>query len=308
MQLRMPIEPINSERELLRQQMLLPVLETLPSTGLSDTPIPGLRLFRSDAPTSATPTLYEPTICLLLQGSKQLLLGDELLQYNALQYLLVPVLLPVSGKIIKANMAEPYLGLALNLDLVELSALMLELGDTHSQQSNTVRGISVGEADLPLLCVFQRLLTLLQQPKDIPVLLPLIKRELLYRLLQSPQGWQLRAFTAQDSHAGRIGKVIELLRQRFAEPLRIKDLAAAVHLSESALFQSFKTVTAMSPLQFQKQLRLNEARRIMLHEGTEAATASYRVGYESPSQFSREYSRLFGAPPKADMERLRRAY
>ncbi len=308
MQLRMPTEPINSERELLRQQMLRPVLETLPSTGLSDTPIPGLRLFRSDAPTSVNPTLCEPTVCLLLQGSKQLLIGDEILQYNTLQFLLVPVLMPVSSKIIKANSTEPYLGLSLNLDLVELSTLILELGETNSQQSSNVLGISVGNAELALLCVFQRLLTLLQQPKDIPVLLPLIKRELLYRLLQGPQGGQLRAFTAKDSNAGRIGKVIELLHQRFAEPLRIKDLAAAVHLSESALFQSFKTVTAMSPLQFQKQLRLNEARRIMLQEGTEAATASYRVGYESPSQFSREYSRLFGAPPKADMERLRRAY
>lgn len=299
---------MTEQRELLRQQMLQPVLAVLPTTGVNETLIPGLRLFRSNTPTAATPTLYEPTLCLLLQGSKQLLLGDELLHYQELQYLLVPVLLPVSGKIVKASEQAPYLGIALSLDLRELTTLVLELGDKVPLQTTAARGISVGEANLAVLSVFQRLLQLLQQPEDIAVLLPLLKRELLYRLLQSPQGGQLREFTAQDSNASRISKVIELLRQRFNQPLRIKDLADAAHLSESALFQSFKAVTSMSPLQFQKQLRLNEARRIMLHEGIEAATASYKVGYESPSQFSREYSRLFGAPPKTDVARFRQAF
>lgn len=138
-------------------------------------------------------------------------------------------------------------------------------------------------------------------------MLPLLKREMLYRLLIGPLGNQLLKFTLIDSNAHRISKVIEILRQHYDQQLRIKDLASAVHLSESALFQAFKAVTSMSPLQFQKQIRLNEARRIMLHEGLEAATASYKVGYESPSQFSREYSRLFGVPPKTDVVRFRQA-
>lgn len=292
-------------RELLRQQMLQPLLSTLTNTGVTESCVPGLRLFRSNAPTSATPTIYEPTLCLLLQGSKQLLLGDELMHYNQLQYLLVPVLLPVSGKIVKASSSEPYLGVSINLDLRELTDLVIDLGDKVPRQPLPARGISVGDADVDILSVMQRILQLIQQPADIAVLYPLLKRELLYRLLLSPAGSHLREFTLLDSQANRITKVIELLRERYNQPLRIKELADVAHLSESALFQSFKAVTSMSPLQFQKQLRLNEARRIMLYEGIEAATASYKVGYESPSQFSREYSRLFGAPPKADVARFR---
>lgn len=295
----------SQQREALRQQLLQPVLASITATGVNQSCVPGLRLFRSDAPTSATPTIYQPTLCLLLQGSKQLLIGDQLMQYSELQYLLVPVLLPVSGKIVKASSQQPYLGLSIDLDLRELTDLVIDLGDKVQRQRTIAAGIAVGDADSALLSVFQRILQLLLQPDDIAVLYPLLKRELLYRLLLSPLGSQLREFTLLDSQSNRIGKVIELLRQRYNQPLRIKELADVAHLSESALFQAFKAVTAMSPLQFQKQLRLNEARRIMLHEGAEAATASYKVGYESPSQFSREYSRLFGAPPKADVARFR---
>ena len=292
-------------REALRQQLLQPVLASISATGVNDSQVPGLRLFRSDAPTSATPTIYQPTLCLLLQGSKQLLIGEEQLTYSELQYLLVPVLLPVSGKIVKASSQAPYLGLSIDLDLRELTELVIDLGDKVPRQRTPARGISVGDADADILSVFQRILQLLLQPADIAVLYPLLKRELLYRLLLSPLGSQLREFTLLDSQSNRISKVIELLRERYNQPLRIKELADVAHLSESALFQAFKAVTSMSPLQFQKQLRLNEARRIMVHEGIEAATASYKVGYESPSQFSREYSRLFGAPPKADVARFR---
>lgn len=295
----------STQRETLRQQMLQPLLRTLTQTGVHDSCVPGLRLFRSDAPTSATPTIYEPTLCLLLQGCKQLLLGEEMLQYSTLQFLLVPVMLPVSGKIVHASSSKPYVGLSLNLDLRELTELVIDLGDKVPRLPAPARGISVADADMVLLSVFQRILLLLQQPQDIGVMFPLLKRELLYRLLLSPLGGHLREFTLLDSQANRIGKVIDTLRQQYNQPLRIKDLADVAHMSESSLFQSFKAVTSMSPLQFQKQLRLNEARRIMLYEGVEAATASYKVGYESPSQFSREYSRLFGAPPKADVARFR---
>lgn len=298
-------KPSQDAREALRQQMLQPLLNILTTSGVSNSCVPGLRLFRSDAPTSATPTIYEPTLCLLLQGCKQLLLGEEVLQYSTLQFLLVPVMLPVSGKIVHASSGEPYIGLSLNLDLRELTELVIDLGDKVSRLPVPARCISVCDADMTLLSVFQRILQLLQQPQDIEVLFPLLKRELLYRLLLSPIGGHLREFTLLDSQASRISKVIDTLRQNYNQPLRIKDLADVAHMSESSLFQSFKAVTSMSPLQFQKQLRLNEARRIMLYEGVEAATASYKVGYESPSQFSREYSRLFGAPPKTDVARFR---
>jgi len=296
---------MTDERERLRQQMLQPLLQTIQSNGLSETNIPGVKLYHSDGPTSATPTIYQPALCLLVQGSKRVWLGDEQLQYHELQYLIAPVTLPVSGKIITASTDRPYIALLINLDLRELTDLIIDIAHKVTPSAMPARGIAVGNADLCLLSVFQRLTQLLQSPQDIPILLPLLKREMLYRLLLGPVGSQLREFTQIDSQAHRISKVIEMLNQRYNQPLRIKELADAAHLSESALFQSFKAVTSMSPLQFQKQLRLNEARRIMLYEGLEAATASYKVGYESPSQFSREYSRLFGAPPKADVARFR---
>ncbi|GHG61355.1 transcriptional regulator [Alishewanella longhuensis] len=309
---------MTDERESIRLQILQSLLQTIQSSGFNETNIPGVKLYRSDGPTSATPAIYEPTLCLLVQGSKQVWLGDELLQYRELQYLIAPVTLPVSGKVVTASPASPYIAMSISLDLRELTDLVIDIAhkelpqhtlvSSTSVNSTPVRGIAVGDADLSLMSVLQRLSQLLQSPQDIPVLLPLLKREMLYRLLLGPIGSQLREFTQIDSQAHRISKVIEMLHQRFNEPLRIKELAETVHLSESAFFQAFKAVTSMSPLQFQKQLRLNEARRIMLHEGIEAATASYKVGYESPSQFSREYSRLFGAPPKTDVARFRQAF
>jgi len=304
---------MTDERESIRLQILQSLLQTIQSSGFNETNIPGVKLYRSDGPTSATPAIYEPTLCLLVQGSKQVWLGDELLQYRELQYLIAPVTLPVSGKVVTASPANPYIAMSISLDLRELTDLVIDITPKVVPQRTLgsgipIRGIAVGDADLSLMSVLQRLSQLLQSPQDIPVLLPLLKREMLYRLLLGPVGSQLREFTQIDSQAHRISKVIEMLHQRFNEPLRIKELAEMVHLSESAFFQAFKAVTSMSPLQFQKQLRLNEARRIMLHEGMEAATASYKVGYESPSQFSREYSRLFGAPPKTDVARFRQAF
>lgn len=293
--------------EILRQQISQSMLQTVHTSGLHATSVPGVKMYRSDGPTCASPTIYEPIVCLLVQGSKQVWLGDEPLHYQELQYLLAPITLPVSGKVMKASPNQPYLALSIDLDLRELTDLVIDMGDKIPNTAIPARGIAVGDADLALISVFQRLIQLQQAPQDIPILLPLLKREMLYRLLIGPTGSQLREFTLIDSQAHRINKVIDILRQRYNEPLRIKELAEAAHVSESALFQSFKAVTSMSPLQFQKQLRLNEARRIMLYEGIEAATASYKVGYESPSQFSREYSRLFGAPPKADIARFRQS-
>lgn len=287
------------------EQLKAQLMPHMPVSGSMDSIIPDLVLYRSEVTTEITPVIYEPSLCIMLQGEKEVYLSNDRIVYDPLSYLLVPVTVPASGKVTKACPKTPYLALRLTIDLKELADLVIDLGGRVERSKEQVKAISVGRVDEGLLSAIARLLQLLDKPSDIPVLYPLLKREILYRLLLGDLGSQLRDFMLLDSQGHRISKVIEVLRKKYNEPLRIKDLADEVHLSESALFQAFKAVTGMSPLQYQKKLRLNEARRIMLHEGLEAATASYKVGYESPSQFSREYSRLFGAPPKADIERVR---
>jgi AraC-like DNA-binding protein len=277
----------------------------MPADGVKECMIPDLHLYRTEVTTDVTPVVYDPSLCIMLQGEKEVYLNNDKLVYDPLSYLLVPVTVPVSGKVTKASVDKPYLALKMTIDLKELADLVIDLGGRVERSQYQVKAMSVGRVDEALLSAVSRMVQLLDKPSDIPVLYPLLKREILYRLLLGDLGSQLRDFMLLDSQGHRISKVIEILRKKFNEPLRIKDLADEVHLSESALFQAFKAVTAMSPLQYQKKLRLNEARRIMLQEGIEAATASYKVGYESPSQFSREYSRLFGAPPKSDIERVR---
>jgi AraC-like DNA-binding protein len=287
------------------EQLKTQLLPHMPGYGGIETTIPDLFLYRTEVTTEVTPVVYDPSLCIMLQGEKEVYLNHDKLVYDPLSYLLVPVTVPVSGKVTKASVDKPYLAIRMTIDLKELADLVIDIGGRVERSKAQVKAMSVGRLDESLLSAMSRLVQLLDKPADIPVLYPLLKREILYRLLLGDLGSQLRDFMLLDSQGHRISKVIEVLRKKYNEPLRIKDLADEVHLSESALFQAFKAVTGMSPLQYQKKLRLNEARRIMLHEGIEAATASYKVGYESPSQFSREYSRLFGAPPKADIERVR---
>jgi AraC-like DNA-binding protein len=291
--------------ELQLEQLKTQLSSHMPADGVKECIIPELYLYRTEVTTDVTPVVYDPSLCIMLQGEKEVYLNNDKLVYDPLSYLLVPVTVPVSGKVTKASVNKPYLALKRTIDLKNLADLVIDLGGRVERSKDQVKAMSVGRVDEALLSAVSRMVQLLDKPSDIPVLYPLLKREILYRLLLGDLGSQLRDFMLLDSQGHRISKVIEILRKKFNEPLRIKDLADEVHLSESALFQAFKAVTAMSPLQYQKKLRLNEARRIMLHEGIEAATASYKVGYESPSQFSREYSRLFGAPPKADIERVR---
>lgn len=294
---------ISIEQQL--EQLKAQLLPHMPAYGAMESTIPDLCLYRTEVTTEITPVVYEPSLCIMLQGEKEVYLHQDRIVYDPLSYLLVPVTVPASGKVTKASAETPYLALRLTIDLKELADLVIDLGGRIERSKEQVKAIAVGRVDEGLLSAIARLLQLLDKPSDIPVLYPLLKREILYRLLLGDLGSQLRDFMLLDSQGHRISKVIEILRKKYNEPLRIKDLADEVHLSESALFQAFKAVTGLSPLQYQKKLRLNEARRIMLHEGIEAATASYKVGYESPSQFSREYSRLFGAPPKTDIERVR---
>lgn len=279
--------------------------------GINDTSIAGLQIFRTDHPTSVRSTVYEPALCVIAQGSKTVQLGDKEIVYGPLSYMISAVELPVVGAVVDATPSAPYLAVKLSLDQQEVSEMVMELGDALpplDQQRECPAascGLCVAPLDTGILQAMTRLVALLSSPTDAHILAPLVRRELLYRALMGEMGWRLRDFVASDTQAHRISKVIAVLKDRFAEPLRVRELADDVNMSESTLFHTFKQVTRMSPVQFQKKLRLHEARRLMLFEGLEAATASYRVGYESPSHFSREYRRMFGAPPRADVSKLR---
>jgi AraC-like DNA-binding protein len=270
-----------------------------------ETAIPGLALWRRSAPTQPASGMYEPSICLTAQGAKRVVLGDDVYVYDAHHFLITSVDLPTVWQIIEASREKPCLGLVLKLDRREISQLMVDshLPQPPAQQSS--RGMATGEVTLPLLNAFQRLIDLLAEPKDIPILAPIIQREIIYRLLVGDQGARLRQIASAGSQSQQIARAIDWLKGNFTRPLRIDDLATQVHMSPSTFHHHFRTVTAMSPLQFQKWLRLNEARRLMLTEDADAATAAFNVGYESPSHFSREYTRLFGAPPLRDIKNLR---
>jgi AraC-like DNA-binding protein len=273
--------------------------------GLLVTAMSALSLSRRDAPTEPTSYMYEPSICLIAQGAKRVLLGDDTYVLDVHHFLITSVDLPTVVQIIKASREKPYLGLILNLDRREMSQLMVDshLPPPRAQQSS--RGMAIGEVTLPLLTAFQRLIDLLAEPQDIPILAPIIQREILYRFLVGDQGARLRQIASAGSQSHQIAQAIDWLKSHYTLPLRIDDLAAQVHMSPSTFHHHFRALTAMSPLQYHKWLRLNEARRLMLTERLDAATAAFQVGYESPSQFSREYSRVFGAPPVRDITSLR---
>lgn len=273
--------------------------------GRLDTEISALALARRDAPTEPISHMYEPSICLVAQGAKQVLLGSDTYVYDVRHFLITCVDLPTVVQVIKASREKPCLSLLLKLDRREISQLMVDSHLPPPRAHQSSRGMATGEVTLPLLSAFQRLIDLMAEPKDIPILAPIIQREILYRLLVGDQGARLRQIASAGSQSQQVARAIDWLKSNFTRPLRIDDLASQVNMSPSTFHHHFRTLTSMSPLQYQKWLRLNEARRLMLTENTDAATAAFNVGYESPSQFSREYSRLFGAPPLRDITNLR---
>jgi AraC-like DNA-binding protein len=269
------------------------------------TAIPGLSLFRRDEPTEPISGMYEPSICIVAQGAKRVLLGDDTFVYDAHHYLITSVHLPTVVQIIEASPEKPYLGLKLRLDQREMSQMMVDSNLPPPRVRPASRGMGTGEVTLPLLAAFQRLIDLLAEPEDIPILAPIIQREIIYRLLVGDQGAHLRQIASAGSQSHQIARAIDWLKGNFTRPLRIDDLATQVNMSTSTFHHHFRMLTAMSPLQYQKSLRLNEARRLMLIERLDATTAAFQIGYESASQFSREYSRFFGAPPLRDITNLR---
>jgi len=308
-----PAAPEESDRSRVQTVVRLAELAAwierfAPADGYHKTEVPRLTLFRTTGPQPPGYAVAEPALAVIAQGRKQVQLGDDRYIYDPSNYLIVTQDLPVCGKVIEASPDAPYLAFRLDFDpaLITEMAMQLELDRCPETAAKpTSRGMFVGQTDPQLLEPVLRMMRLLETPKDIPMLAPLISREILYRLLTNGDGWRLAQAVAVDGRCKRISNAIAWLRDNYAEPLRIEHLAREVHMSESSLHHHFKAVTAMSPLQFQKQLRLQEARRLMLAHGVDAATAGHRVGYESPSQFSREYSRLFGEPPARDLKRLR---
>jgi len=275
--------------------------------GLSDTCVPGLSLIRATAPSQPLPSVYHPSLCVVVQGRKRALLGDEVFVYDPLHYLVVSMTLPVTGQIIDATPQQPYLCLRIDIDPQLVTEQLAQLPPSTPPRDANARPLFLARTSAPLLDAVLRLARLLDAPEEAPVLAPLALREIHYRVLTGELGERLRHLCEVDGPSQRIARAIELLKQRYADTLRVDELAAAAHMSPSALHQRFKAVRTMSPLQFQKQLRLQEARRLMLVDGVEAAAASHRVGYESPSQFSREYRRLFGAPPRREIASVRLA-
>jgi AraC-like DNA-binding protein len=269
------------------------------------TPIPGLTLYRRDKPTQPITSMYEPSICVVAQGAKRVFLGDEAYVYDARHFLITSVDIPTVVQVFKASRKKPCLGLVLKLDRREISQLMVDSNLPSPREQRSCRGMALGEVTSPLLTAIQRLIDLLDEPQDIPILAPIIQRELLYRLLVSDQSAHFRRIASTGSQSHQVARAIDWLKGNFTQPLRIDDLATQVNMSTSTFHHHFRALTAMSPLQYQKWLRLNEARRLMLIEHMDAATAGFRVGYESPSQFSREYSRLFGESPIRDIARFR---
>ncbi|MGM9485440.1 AraC family transcriptional regulator [Roseateles sp. NT4] len=294
--------PTDDELQALRERTIAAALARAPGDGLHATALPWLRLIRASAPALPVPAVYEPGLVLVLQGRKKAQLGDRVVHYDAMQCLVVPMTMLPRGQVLEASPARPYVCLRLSCETQALAELLLD-GETRPDKGDA--GLHVAPVTAPLLDAALRLLQLLHSPQDLKTLAPLVQREILYRVLTGPLGPRLRNLVQGDGVARRLNRVIEQLTLRFAEPLSIDELAALAHMSPSTLHLRFKQLTALSPLQFQKTLRLQQARRLMLGDGLDAASAAHRVGYESPSQFSREYRRLFGAPPREDIAGLR---
>jgi AraC-like DNA-binding protein len=239
------------------------------------TDIPGLTLYRREEPTQPTSIMYEPRICVVAQGAKRVLLGDDTYVYDAHHFLVTSVDLPTFVQIIPASREKPCLGLILKLDHREMSQLMVDCNLPPPRPQQSSRGMAAGEITLQLLATFQRLLDLLAEPKDIPILAPIIEREIFYCLLVGDQGARLRQMASAGSQSNQIARAIDWLKGNFTRPLPIEDLATQVNTGTSTFHHHFRALTAMSPLQYQKWLRLNEARRLMLTENQDATTAAF---------------------------------
>jgi AraC-like DNA-binding protein len=297
----------NRKMEDLRQQLVGKVASHIQTEGDNATAIPGLRLYRRDAPTACMSAAYDPKLIFFVQGEKHINLGGNMLVCGGFNYLLTSVDLPVLSQVVKATPEEPMYGILLNLQMPMVREILSQEEFQIPEAVAGARGMNVGKSTAEMFDACLRLLNLLDSPRDIPFLGNLIQRELIYRILREPQGMHLRSIATLGEQCNRTARAVAWLRENFSKPLRVEDLAEVAQMGVSTLHHHFRSLTAMSPLQYQKQLRLHTARIRMLTDGLDAASAAFEVGYESPSQFSREYSRFFGQPPMRDVKARRTA-
>ncbi|GAA4257998.1 AraC family transcriptional regulator [Dactylosporangium darangshiense] len=265
------------------------------------TRLPGVMVMESNAPTEPLSAVAQPSFAIVAEGVKRTILAGQTFDYGPGQYVVISLDLPVTGHVLRAGPDRPFLGMGLTLDPATIAALLL---DAPTAPRTDASGIAVSDATDDLLGPIVRLLRLLDRPEDIPVLAAPIEREILWRLVNGPQGATIRQIGLADSHLSQVARAIRRIRTGYAEPLRIEDLAKIAGMSVTSFHRHFRAITAMSPLQFLKQIRLQEARTRLIVDSRDVAAVGYAVGYDSPSQFSREYRRLFGAPPGRDAARL----
>jgi len=266
----------------------------------TETGLPRVRMVRAEA---CSDQVYEPMLHLVLQGSKSLSIGDQVLRFAPASYFLIPVDVPAIGQIGAERPGGPYLALSLTLDPAVIAAMLADLADSSTIQDSA--GFAVAAATPELLDAWLRMMRLVDRPHEVAMLAPMIEREILFRVLQGPHGDMLRQIARTDSRLSQVRRAIDWIRLHFAEPLRVEPLASVAGMSVAAFYRHFRAVTAMTPIQYQKRLRLLQARRQLLFEPHDAASVAFSVGYESASQFSREYARMFGLPPVRDVARFK---
>ncbi|MZQ81082.1 helix-turn-helix domain-containing protein [Paenibacillus sp. 5J-6] len=302
----MPISSAQQDPLVPYQRELAQLIENnTDGDGVHPTVIPSLSMIRDSVTTLPSFSVHEPSICIVAQGTKVVILGEECYKYGPSSYLVVSLVSPVSAQVIQATPDAPYLCIQLKFDPKDVLSLMNVSDQPLAAKGDSQRALFVDKTKTSLLDAVIRLVRLLDNPEDVSVLSPLIIREILYRILNGGQGNALKQIAMSGSSSNRIANVVQQIKQNYTTPLRIEELASIANMAPSSLHRHFKKVTTMSPLQYQKQLQLQEARRILLSESADAADVAFQVGYESPTQFSREYTRLFGLPPISDIKRLR---
>ncbi|MGR4069801.1 AraC family transcriptional regulator [Billgrantia sp. C5P2] len=290
----------------LKQAVLAYTSRHANSHGMAITPVPGLRMMCLEAPSGELHSVYKPLICLVLQGAKRLIVGNEERVFSTGQSVLVSADMPVIGRVVQASRYEPYLAIAVELEMATLRELTAHIGSPRPRRPSEMPTLFAVDTEAALLDCASRLMHLLDRPEAAPLLSPGIMRELHYWLLSGPHSSALRTLADPDSHASRLAAAIAILRAEYRSRVSVERLAAEAGMSLSSFHKHFKHMTSLTPGQYQKRLRLVEARRLMLDEGASATSAAFEVGYESVSQFTRDYGRLFQAPPKRDVLRGRK--
>ena len=287
-----------------REELIERMLRLAPENSLLEA-YPGIFIYQSSKPTESEISVLKPAFCVVAQGSKDVLLNDELFHYDSGHYLISTLDLPIKSNVVEASREKPYLTLRIDLDPAVVASVMMESGIETKKSGIRVKAMDVSPVDADLLDAVVKLVKLLDTLDEMKLFAPPVIREIIYRLLKGKQSERLSYLVAAEGDTRRISKAVNQIREHIDQPLKIEDTARELGMSVSSFHAHFKSVTAMSPLQFQKQIRLQEARRLMLGENMDVASASFRVGFEDPSYFSREYKKLFGIPPHRDIAKLR---